>query len=81
MGINMLPDRSDLLKAGFQRPGEYVYPKLNVSMLTPHLSGLTGVIQFDNDGFRSEFELDILELDEIEVLKKVKLFFLLLTDC
>ena len=68
---NLLPERSDLLNAGFQRPGEYA---LNVSMLTPHLSGLTGEIQFDNHGFRSEFELDILELDEIEVLKKVELY-------
>lgn len=26
------------------------------------LDGLTGLIQFDEDGFRSEFEIDVLEV-------------------
>ncbi|XP_069951037.1 glutamate receptor ionotropic, kainate 2 isoform X4 [Cherax quadricarinatus] len=33
--------------------------------------GLTGLIKFDTAGFRSEFQLDILETDPREILKKV----------
>ncbi|XP_042214385.1 glutamate receptor ionotropic, kainate 2-like isoform X2 [Homarus americanus] len=33
--------------------------------------GLTGVIKFDSSGFRSDFQLEILEMDVKETLKKV----------
>ena len=37
--------------------------------------GLTGLIKFDNQGFRKEFELEILELDSKVELKKVMNIF------
>ena len=33
--------------------------------------GLTGLIKFDTEGFRSDFELEIVELDSRAGLKKV----------
>lgn len=51
-------------------------PLVNMTMPTTHLSylqikGLTGVIKFDAQGFRTDFELEITELDPKEGLKKV----------
>lgn len=31
-------------------------------MLQMNIDGLTGVVQFDEDGFRSDFEIDVLEV-------------------
>ena len=41
------------------------------SMMYPQVLGLTGIIKFDIEGFRSSFELDILEVDSKAGLKKV----------
>lgn len=35
------------------------------------MRGLTGVIKFDHQGFRSDFVLDIVELNSKEGLKKI----------
>ncbi|XP_050695826.1 glutamate receptor ionotropic, kainate 2-like isoform X2 [Eriocheir sinensis] len=45
--------------------GPYMPPIQNVSYVTDQvrLMGLTGLLKFDGAGFRSEFDLDIIELD------------------
>lgn len=35
------------------------------------MTGLTGIIKFDHQGFRSDFMLDIIELNNKEGLKKI----------
>jgi len=35
------------------------------------MTGLTGIIKFDHQGFRSDFVLDIIELNSKEGLKKI----------
>jgi len=35
------------------------------------MTGLTGIIKFDHQGFRSDFVLDIIELNNKEGLKKI----------
>lgn len=35
------------------------------------MTGLTGIIKFDHQGFRSDFMLDIIELNSKEGLKKI----------
>ncbi|CAD6205052.1 GSCOCG00003119001-RA-CDS [Cotesia congregata] len=35
------------------------------------MNGLTGLIKFDHQGFRSDFMLDIIELNNKEGLKKI----------
>lgn len=35
------------------------------------MTGLTGIIKFDHQGFRSDFILDIIELNNKEGLKKI----------
>lgn len=35
------------------------------------MKGLTGLIKFDHQGFRSDFMLDIIELNNKEGLKKI----------
>jgi ionotropic glutamate receptor len=35
------------------------------------MTGLTGIIKFDNQGFRSDFILDIIELNTKDGLKKI----------
>ncbi|XP_042867492.1 glutamate receptor ionotropic, kainate 2-like [Penaeus japonicus] len=43
----------------------------NFSTYSGPVIGLTGLVKFDRMGFRSDFELDILEMDQNETLKKV----------
>ncbi|XP_069972392.1 glutamate receptor ionotropic, kainate 2-like isoform X1 [Penaeus vannamei] len=43
----------------------------NFSSYSGPVIGLTGLVKFDRMGFRSDFELDIVEMDQNETLKKV----------
>lgn len=38
------------------------------------MTGLSGIIKFDNQGFRSDFALDVIELNSKDGLKKIGLW-------
>ncbi|XP_045623949.1 glutamate receptor ionotropic, kainate 2 isoform X4 [Procambarus clarkii] len=54
-----------------RRGGMYTLERNYTHFSQVQASGLTGPIKFDTAGFRSEFQLDILEMDQKETLKKV----------
>ena len=40
-------------------------------LLQVEMTGLTGIIKFDNQGFRSDFILDVIELNTKDGLKEI----------
>ena len=58
-----------------------LYSPLNMTktrprpMMYPQVRGLTGTIKFDTEGFRTDFQLEILEVDSKEGLKNASYIY------